>query len=58
MHIKLNDFKTGWYSLEMGLREKDIDELINALTELKRRKSHIQIVCSGESPAIENFEIS
>nr|WP_319490255.1 hypothetical protein [uncultured Desulfobacter sp.] len=57
MHIKLNDFKTGWYSLEMGLSEKDIDELINSLIELKRRKSHLQIVCSDKTPALENLEI-
>jgi hypothetical protein len=57
MHIKIEDFETGWYGIELGLRERDIDELIGLLTELKKRKSHIHIVCSDKAPAIENIEI-
>ena len=57
MHNKMEDFKTGLYLLELGLKERDIDELIKLLTELKKRKSPIYIVCPDEAPAIEGIEI-
>ncbi len=57
MKIQLEDFKTGWYSLALGLKENDIDQLIDFLKQLKEKKSHIHIVCSSEAPGLENLEI-
>ena len=40
MHAELEDFKTGWFGLRVGLTEGDISALINKLSELRRSKSH------------------
>jgi hypothetical protein len=40
MNADLEDFKTGWYGLTIGLKAQEIDELIRTLEELKKYKSH------------------
>lgn len=40
MFAHLEDFKTGWYGLSLGLAEDELDNLIAALETLKRTKSH------------------
>ena len=40
MHSDLEDFKTGWCGLSLGVDENEIDNLIAALQHLKRTKEH------------------
>lgn len=35
MHAKINDWKNGWYGIELSLKECDIDHLISMLQMLK-----------------------
>lgn len=44
MYVELEDFKTGWYGIGIGLREKEIDILIEQLIRLKAdKKQHFHI---------------
>ena len=36
MHSKLEDWKNGWFGLELGISKIEIDELVRLLTMLKR----------------------
>lgn len=38
MNINIENFKTGWFGLFVGLKEKDIDQLILNLNWLKENK--------------------
>lgn len=40
MQAKLENFDTGWFGLQVGLTEKDIDALINKLSILRESKEH------------------
>lgn len=40
MQADLEDFKTGWYGLTLGVKHDDIDQLIAALQHLKTSKNH------------------
>ena len=40
MNADLEDFETGWFGLSVGLKEHEIDELIGALEDLKKYKTH------------------
>ncbi|MBI1423861.1 MAG: hypothetical protein GC149_10385 [Gammaproteobacteria bacterium] len=40
MQADLEDFKTGWYGLTLGLKSEEIDKLIAALNHLKTSKDH------------------
>ena len=40
MNADLEDFKTGWFGLFIGLKSQEIEELIGALEDLKKYKSH------------------
>lgn len=40
MQADLEDFKTGWYGLTLGLKSHEIDDLILALKSLKKDKGH------------------
>lgn len=40
MQADLDDFKTGWYGVLLGLKEEEIDHLVEALQDLKRYKTH------------------
>lgn len=40
MYANLEDFKTGWYGLSLGLSEDEIDNLVAALQRLKSTKNH------------------
>jgi hypothetical protein len=35
MHSKLNDWKNGWFGVELGLKKKEIDRVIVLLQMLK-----------------------
>jgi len=38
MHIKLEDFNTGWYGMSITLNTDDIDQLITNLKAIKEDK--------------------
>jgi len=40
MEVKIEDFKTGWYGITVGLKDDQIDKIINALKLLKKSKDH------------------
>ena len=40
MLAELEDFKTGWYGLSLGIKSGEIDKLISALQTLKTNKNH------------------
>lgn len=40
MQVKLDDFKTGWFGLEVGLTDNDIAFLMEKLSTLRERKGH------------------
>ncbi len=40
MNAIIEDFKTGWYGIELGLKLKEIDDLIERLEYLKKTRSH------------------
>ena len=43
MRINIEDFKTGWYGLDIGLKNDEIDLFIDALKNLKQNKDHFHI---------------
>ena len=36
MKIQIEDFKTGWFGISMGIKKSEIDILIEGLTNLKK----------------------
>ena len=40
MIVDLEDFKTGWYGITIGLNSDEISRLINRLNDLKEHKNH------------------
>jgi hypothetical protein len=40
MKVEIEDFKTGWYGINLGLKTSQIDDLIKGLESLKKTKSH------------------
>ena len=36
MNVELDDFKTGWFGLSVGLKQSEIDFLVEALQHLKQ----------------------
>jgi hypothetical protein len=40
MQVKLEDFKTGWFGLQLGLTYADIAALISRLEVLREHKGH------------------
>ena len=48
MQTDLEDFKTGWYGLTLGINSHEIDELILALKNLKKGKGHFHLSSNYE----------
>ncbi|MGD8255665.1 MAG: hypothetical protein PVJ11_08640 [Syntrophobacterales bacterium] len=49
MYVELEDLKTGWYQIFCGLRDHEIDILIERLTLLKKNKDqHFHITSNYE----------
>ncbi len=51
MHARLEDWKNGWYGLELGLSEAEINTLIHRLLDLKRDQEqhfHLSSDYAGE----------
>lgn len=40
MQSDIEDFKTGWYGISLGVKSEEIDQFISALQELKKEKTH------------------
>lgn len=40
MRVELEDFKTGWFKISIGLRKVEIDKLIDHLMMLKQGEGH------------------
>ncbi len=38
MHVTIENFKTGWYGISIGIKEAEIDRLIDGLRGLKKNK--------------------
>lgn len=43
MHITLEDFKTGWIGLQIGITDAEIPVLIERLLDLQRSRSHFHL---------------
>ena len=43
MRADLENFNTGWFGLSLSLKEKEIDELIEALKNLKESNGHFHM---------------
>ena len=43
MKAEIEDFKTGWYGISIGLKSENIDTFIQALQKLKHTKSHFHL---------------
>ncbi len=40
MQSEIEDFKTGWYGISLGVKSDEIDQLIAALQKMKKEKTH------------------
>ena len=36
MRVEIRDHETGWFSIEISLKDKDLQNLIHSLTELRK----------------------
>ena len=43
MKTDLNDFKTGWFGIQIGLKAHEIGDLIDALEGLKKYRTHFHL---------------
>ncbi len=51
MHTKLNDWKNGWYGIELSLKKEEIDQVISRLQMLKKEPDqHFHISSDGKGP--------
>ncbi|HVU16114.1 MAG TPA: hypothetical protein VHD32_04280 [Candidatus Didemnitutus sp.] len=60
MHTKLNDWKNGWYGIELSLKKEEIDRLISRLQMLKEEPDqhfHLTSECKGPG-GVGDIEIS
>ncbi|MCM8813162.1 MAG: hypothetical protein NC924_04410 [Candidatus Omnitrophica bacterium] len=60
MRIKLEDFKTGWYGLSIGLKKADIEKLISMLSLLLEKKDqHFHLVSADpqQNSGVYDIEI-
>ncbi|MDY7038481.1 MAG: hypothetical protein SV375_20285 [Thermodesulfobacteriota bacterium] len=60
MNVELEDFKTGWYGIYIGIKHEEIDVLIERLRSLKRDKDqHFHISSDyGGSGGVGDIEFS
>jgi hypothetical protein len=58
MQIELEDFKTGWVGLRVGISEAEIPVLIERLRDLQRSRSHFHLRSDfGGSGGVGDVEI-
>jgi hypothetical protein len=60
MHSKLNDWKNGWFGVELSLKKEEIDRVISLLEMLKQEPDqHFHLSSDGkESGGVGDIEIS
>jgi hypothetical protein len=57
MRGKLDNFKTGWVGLSIGIKNSEIDDLIHSLQALKQSRSHFHLRSSFDgSSGIADIE--
>jgi hypothetical protein len=52
MQAGLEDFKTGWYGLTLGVKADEIEKLIAALQYLKAGKEHFIFEANSKAKAV------
>ena len=49
MNVELEDYETGWYGIKIGIKESEIDIMIERLKSLKKEKDrHFHLSSSFE----------
>jgi len=43
MRVEIEDFKTGWFGLTVGIKSSEVDLLLNALKKLKKTDGHFHM---------------
>jgi len=43
MRVDIEDFNTGWFGLVIGIKNSEIDRLINALNKMKETNGHFHL---------------
>jgi hypothetical protein len=43
MKVEIEDFNTGWFGLVIGIKNSEIDQLINTLKEMKESNGHFHL---------------
>jgi hypothetical protein len=43
MNVTIEDFKTGWFGLQVGITDAEIPVLIERLRELQRSRGHFHL---------------
>jgi hypothetical protein len=43
MLVDIEDFKTGWFGLSIGIKKNDVDKLIDALQKIKSKDGHFHL---------------
>jgi len=43
MKVEIEDFNTGWFGLVIGIKNSEIDQLINALKKMKESNGHFHL---------------
>jgi hypothetical protein len=59
MNVEIEDFKTGWFGISIGMTPQDINRLIKRLESLKQHpKNHFHIFsdCEGDG-GVADIEI-
>jgi hypothetical protein len=51
MNIQIEDFKTGWFGISIGIKGPEIDLFIDALNNLKRGSNHFHVRSNYEGQA-------
>lgn len=49
MNVQVEDFKTGWFGITIGLKKKDIDQMIKCLKRLQSTKDHFHFRSTGKT---------
>ncbi|HNC23473.1 MAG TPA: hypothetical protein PLU52_04640 [Opitutaceae bacterium] len=60
MHTKLNDWKNGWFGIELSLKPDEIDQVISLLQLLKRDPDqHFHLSSDGKGAGgVGDIEVS
>ena len=51
MNVSIEDFKTGWFGIQVGLTDSDITLLIERLQSLQQQRNHFHFRRDDFTPA-------